>query len=102
MIPELYPTLDWEQAVTMASRSELKLILFEGAAPCSLREVLGKRQGGSVSLLVGPEGGFDSAEMVAARRYGILPVSLGPRILRTETAAIIGAAMVQFVLGDLG
>jgi 16S rRNA (uracil1498-N3)-methyltransferase len=52
-------------------------------------------------LLVGPEGGFAAEEIATARLHGFLPVSLGPRILRTETAAISAATVLQFALGDL-
>jgi 16S rRNA (uracil1498-N3)-methyltransferase len=51
--------------------------------------------------MVGPEGGFSTAEIAAARDLGILPVSFGPRILRTETAALTAAAILQHRLGDL-
>jgi 16S rRNA (uracil1498-N3)-methyltransferase len=55
-----------------------------------------------VALLVGPEGGFSPEEVEDVRGMGFLPVSVGPRILRTETAAIVGAALLQYALGDLG
>jgi 16S rRNA (uracil1498-N3)-methyltransferase len=55
----------------------------------------------SLALLIGPEGGFDSAErkaLIAAPN--VLPISLGPRILRADTAAVSGLTLVQAVLGD--
>jgi 16S rRNA (uracil1498-N3)-methyltransferase len=56
----------------------------------------------NVALLVGPEGGFSPSEVQAARRYGAQSVSLGPRILRTETAAMVTAALILYHYGDLG
>ena len=56
----------------------------------------------SVALMVGPEGGFSAEDVEQAQAEGVLPVSLGPRILRTETAAMVAAALVQSYLGDLG
>ncbi len=53
-------------------------------------------------LLIGPEGGFTKEEVQAAESKGLLVASLGTRILRTETAAIAAASIVQFLLGDLG
>lgn len=50
----------------------------------------------SVALFIGPEGGFSAAEVQLARDYGIIPVSLGPRILRAETAGLAAAAMVLY------
>lgn len=55
-----------------------------------------------VWAFIGPEGGFSRAEAAMAREAGITPVSLGPRILRTETAGLAVVAMVLFALGDLG
>ncbi|OOG28571.1 16S rRNA (uracil(1498)-N(3))-methyltransferase [Thioalkalivibrio denitrificans] len=56
---------------------------------------------GPVHLLIGPEGGLDDAEIALARRHGMHPVSLGPRILRTETAGIAALAVIQALWGDL-
>jgi 16S rRNA (uracil1498-N3)-methyltransferase len=53
-------------------------------------------------LLVGPEGGFSPEEEQAARERGFLPVGLGPRILRAETAAIMAVGLAQYRFGDLG
>ncbi len=55
-----------------------------------------------VTLLVGPEGGFDPAELRVANLAGFAPCSLGPRILRTETAALAAIAALQFAAGSLG
>jgi 16S rRNA (uracil1498-N3)-methyltransferase len=54
-----------------------------------------------VTLLVGPEGGFAPDEVAAARSAGWLPITLGPRILRAETAAVIAVALCQHLWGDL-
>lgn len=51
-------------------------------------------ESGSVLLLIGPEGGFTGAEVQACESFGCQPVSLGVRRLRTETAAIVGAALI--------
>jgi len=57
------------------------------------------RQAGPAALLIGPEGGFDPRELDAMRRLPFLvPASLGPRILRAETAAIVGLALMQHPL----
>jgi 16S rRNA (uracil1498-N3)-methyltransferase len=52
-------------------------------------------------LLIGPEGGFTPGEVALARRYGLLPLTLGPRILRTETAGLVATAALLYELGDL-
>ena len=99
-LPELFSVLSWDQATYYARQTELKLLLYEGEAPWSLQEILRESRPASVSLLVGPEGGFSTEEVAEVRDLGFLPVSIGPRILRTETAAILGAALVQYAVGD--
>lgn len=54
-----------------------------------------------VELLIGPEGGLDDDELTAARAAGFTPVRLGPRILRTETAAVVALSVLQALWGDL-
>lgn len=56
---------------------------------------------GSVSLLIGPEGGLSAQEIAVAERHGFAPLTLGPRILRTETAPIAALSILQFLWGDL-
>ncbi len=102
MIPELAPVLCWDEMLKEAASADLRMMLYEGETFWTLKEAVHKQNPGRVALLVGPEGGFDAEETSQAQAAGVLPVSLGVRILRTETAAILGAAMIQFALGDMG
>ncbi|MCK4536929.1 MAG: RNA methyltransferase, partial [Desulfuromonadales bacterium] len=95
IVPELFDVVPFAAALEMASRAELSLMLYEGDSQFTIQEGIGSFQPQSVALMVGPEGGFSDAERDAAQNAGVLPVSLGPRILRTETAAIVGAAILQ-------
>jgi 16S rRNA (uracil1498-N3)-methyltransferase len=54
-----------------------------------------------VELLIGPEGGLDDDELLAAQKVGFTPVRLGPRVLRTETAAVVALTVLQALWGDL-
>jgi 16S rRNA (uracil1498-N3)-methyltransferase len=101
MLPELMPVCRFAQALELAAAAELKLMLYEGQVRWSFTEGFGSYRPQSVALLVGPEGGFSSAEVEQAQGTGFMPVSLGPRILRTETAAIVAAALLQSYLGDM-
>lgn len=56
----------------------------------------------TIAVLVGPEGGIDEAELQLLIDAGAKPITLGPRILRTETAGIAAVTMLQYALGDLG
>jgi 16S rRNA (uracil1498-N3)-methyltransferase len=100
-LPELYPATALDEILAMAAAAELKLMLYEGEQTCTLTAAIGDLRPAHVAMLVGPEGGFAAEEVAAARAAGFLPVSLGPRILRTETAAIAGTALLQGLLGDL-
>ncbi|MEA3220538.1 16S rRNA (uracil(1498)-N(3))-methyltransferase [Immundisolibacter sp.] len=75
-------------------------LLLDWAAPDALTD-LGALTG-PVSVLIGPEGGLAAAERQAALAAGYRPVRLGPRILRTETAAVVALAVLQALAGDLG
>ena len=57
--------------------------------------------GGSVEILIGPEGGFDAAELAAAKLAGLRVVALGPRVLKAETACVAALAALQTLRGDL-
>ena len=59
------------------------------------------RPEGTLSLLTGPEGGFSETEVALAMQYDYVPIALGPRILRTETAALVGISVCQALWGDL-
>jgi 16S rRNA (uracil1498-N3)-methyltransferase len=78
------------------------LLLFSERGGAGITEALG---GGSTSrpvvVLVGPEGGWSDDELEALSDYGCKPVSLGPRVIRTETAALVAITLVQFAVGDL-
>jgi 16S rRNA (uracil1498-N3)-methyltransferase len=79
-----------------------RLALFEGERLRSLRSELSGTAPVATALLVGPEGGFASAEIEAARGVGFVPVGLGKLILRVETAAIVAVALVAETSGALG
>jgi 16S rRNA (uracil1498-N3)-methyltransferase len=99
-IPELGPVLEWEKMLAELDGIEIKLILAEKGGSWSMHEALNQARLQQVALIVGPEGGFSAAEIESARSHGILPVTLGGRILRTETAALVGAALIQGIVGD--
>ena len=103
IIPELSPPLPLAEALAEAAQAELVLTLSEHEKGRGLKEVMaGDKKYSHISLFVGPEGGFSTAELEAMAAAGFVSLSLGSRILRTETAAIVGAALVQSYWGDLG
>jgi 16S rRNA (uracil1498-N3)-methyltransferase len=101
-IPHLREPVRFNEALKLSEIvHDLRLIPWEGETTRGLREVLEKDKSKGVTLLIGPEGGFSEDEVIAAQNAGFLPVSLGPRILRMETAAIAAVVMVLFQRGDM-
>jgi 16S rRNA (uracil1498-N3)-methyltransferase len=78
----------------------LKILLWEKQGEY-LRDVLRQRPSQKIFVMVGPEGGFTEREVRLAKEGGFIPVKLGQRILRTETAAIALVTILQYELGDL-
>ena len=80
----------------------LQKFRYENEQNVSVRECLQRTTSERYLLLIGPEGGFTLEEAEAVIKAGGQSVTLGPRILRAETAAIAGLSIVQFEKGDLG
>lgn len=81
----------------------LRRLLFadEAAGSSSPTDVIGYLEGLPVGILIGPEGGFSDAERdLLLRQDFVIPISLGPRILRADTAAVAALALVQAIIGD--
>lgn len=78
------------------------LMLYEGQTSQGIRQALAKHKAKNYLLLVGPEGGFSEKEVALCRDHGTHIVTMGPRILRTETAALTGVSIVMYEYGDLG
>ena len=101
-IPRIQVPISWEQSFQQSEDYALRLLASTEADAIPIVQALqgpvpvGKR----VALWIGPEGGFSDAELATARRASIIPVSLGPRILRTETAAVVGATLWLYQWGQ--
>ncbi len=102
-VPEVQPPQ--QMALALVDAPGLKILLWEGAKEPSLKQVLRREppllEEISVSLFIGPEGGFTEQEVELAKRHGAIVASLGRRILRAETAGIVAAAAVMYELGGL-
>jgi 16S rRNA (uracil1498-N3)-methyltransferase len=78
------------------------IMLYEGHTNSSLRAKLAASRASTFVLLIGPEGGFSHEEVALVTQRGAAIVTMGPRILRTETAAIAAVSAVMYACGDLG
>lgn len=102
-LPVVAPVCTFEEAI--ANAKQTRLLPWEaGAGSMGLLTALTQRSEPveSVSILIGPEGGFEAEEVDAAQKLGWQIVSLGARILRAETAAIAALSLVTATLGGLG
>ena len=100
LTPYVAECVDLAAALEKASEAELKLILYEKEVELDLHGLPDKSLK-SLTIAAGPEGGFTKDEVILARKYGYVPVRLGGRILRCETASIAALSIAQFVWGDL-
>lgn len=105
-LPELLPSVSFEEMLQQTSDRGLGLIAWEGtplvkhldANSLSILKGMGKK---SVALLIGPEGGFSAEEVALAEEYGYQQFSLGSTILRMETACIAGSVLLAHLTLDL-
>jgi 16S rRNA (uracil1498-N3)-methyltransferase len=101
-IPTVCEVMTYQQATAMAKDLEIALLPYECATGISrtkeLLEVCKDKK--SIGILIGPEGGFEPEEVEMAKAAGIEPITLGKRILRTETAGLTILSNLMFALED--
>ncbi|HEY8909861.1 MAG TPA: 16S rRNA (uracil(1498)-N(3))-methyltransferase [Desulfosporosinus sp.] len=102
--PQISKVCDWQDLAVQLPKDTQWLIPYEEEIKQGLASVLDTMDAKHpIAILIGPEGGFDQSEVVFAQeKLGAKSVSLGPRILRAETAALAALTMVLFHFGDLG
>lgn len=99
VVPEISPLTKFEDVLKNKGQSALALIPWEMEKGTTLKKVLTTYQPNhltTILVLIGPEGGFSQKEVEQAKSAGFTPVSLGRRILRTETAAMAILAMINY------
>lgn len=100
IIPQVHPVMNMREAVAYARTMEVKLIPYELAENMGhTKEVLeAVKPGTDIAVFIGPEGGFEQEEIELAMAAGIEPVTLGRRILRTETAGLTVLSWLMYHL----
>lgn len=102
IVPEIAEVMSFKEALSFVKDFEVKLIPYE------LAEDMGKTKkmiehlqpGQKIAIFIGPEGGFDEGEIVAAMQAGVEPITLGKRILRTETAGFTVLSWIMYKLEE--
>lgn len=100
-VPLVLSVASWQEAVSRCGQFDLALVPWEEGGQ-SLKTILSELPSdGRVAVFIGPEGGLSAEEVELARQHGAEPVTLGPRILRTETAGLATAVAILFQLGEM-
>ena len=100
MIPEVVVLGSYAQALERAVKSDLAILFYENEHATTLRMALESGQFRTVSILSGPEGGLEEAEVEKAREAGLRICTLGKRILRCETAPLCGLSAIMYAAGE--
>jgi len=108
LIPEIKPLMTFDEFINDKTTYDIKIIAWECETGNTIKNIIAPfvkthcnaslRSGISISIIIGPEGGFSSNEIDKAKSHGYIPVSLGKRILRTETAGPAVIAMIMYEL----
>lgn len=99
IIPQIGEVISFKEAVKLGKEAQGSIIPYEHEEKRGIREFVESFSGSEVAVFIGPEGGFADEEIALAIENGILSVSLGKRILRTETAGMATVAILLYELG---
>lgn len=106
LVPVVEEPAPLVQCLKLLAPATRTLLFWEEPGAPDLRQAIQSEaeyhRPAELAMMIGPEGGWSAAEVALVCQHGAQPVSLGPRILRTETAALVGAALLLYAWGDLG
>ena len=101
IIPEVAAVIPLIEAFNQAEKMDLKLIPYEMEKNNHLKDLLANCTAKSIAIFIGPEGRFEESEINLAKEHGIIPVTLGRRILRTETAGLVTVSIMMYEMGEM-
>lgn len=105
LIPTINTPIEYEELLSTLKNFDLVIVPYENQEGQGIRYVANEvrnREIKSVAIIIGPEGGFEEREIQEFKQLGAFVVTLGPRILRTETAGLVALSLLMYELGDLG
>ena len=100
-IPKLTGVLTFKEALADMQNNDLNICPYENERTISIKEAIKDSSANTIGIFVGPEGGFEE-EIEKIQEIDGKVVSLGPRILRTETASVVASSIVLYEQSDLG
>lgn len=99
-VPKVQPVISFSQAIQQASENNLNIIPYEKEEKIGIKNIVKEFKGKSIGVFIGPEGGFSEKEIEMAIQNNVKPITLGKRILRTETAGFITTAILLYELEE--
>ncbi|WP_029453428.1 RsmE family RNA methyltransferase [Clostridium algidicarnis] len=105
LIPKIREPISLVEVIDSLPRFDLVIVPYEDETEVTIKQMvisLDKSNIKTVAIIIGPEGGFEREEIEMLKKVGAKIITLGPRILRTETAGFTATTLVQYELGDLG
>lgn len=101
-IPQIKGIISFKEMMDLIINDGEIIVPYENEADLSIKDGLKNIDGNKINLVIGPEGGFEEYEINELKNIGASIVTLGPRILRTETAGLVASTIILYELGDLG
>lgn len=102
IVPIVNKVLTFDDMINLLKNEENIIIPYEDEVVYTIKEGLQNLPAGKINIVIGPEGGFESSEIDKLKSIGGKVVTLGNRILRTETAGIVTATIILYELGNIG
>jgi len=102
ILPMVEDVISFKQMLELLKDEKDIIVPYEEEKSNGIKYSLKQIKTNNINLVIGPEGGFEPSEIEALKSIGAKIVTLGPRILRTETAGIVAATIILYELGDLG
>ena len=100
--PQVKNILSFSEMIDQLKDEENIIVAYEDEKANTIKAQLQNVKGNKINLIIGPEGGFEVDEIEKLKSIGANIATLGPRILRTETAGLVSATIILYELGDLG
>ncbi len=101
-LPKVQNVISFDEMIILLKDEKNIIVPYEDEKANAIKSKLQAIDDGNIHIIIGPEGGFEPYEIEKLKSIGAEIVTLGPRILRTETAGIVAATIVLYELGDLG
>jgi 16S rRNA (uracil1498-N3)-methyltransferase len=105
LVPQINDPIDFENLLAQLKHMDLVVVPYENEEGYGIKKTvqnIGEKHIVKVGIVIGPEGGFEECEILKLKEIGAEIVTLGPRILRTETAGFTCLSLIMYELGDLG